>query len=206
MEQFVQNFKHCSQNPDAMAPHRIGIPADRHGWRTSVSHGGVACPRRDGCGGAVPLSRARRGTRVDELPTRLMALFTGSPSNVSRSYRVRPASRAPHDPARDATTLPLIRKAVQSGLPVLGICRGFRNERRFWWHVAPAAPGPRLSRSATTPRSPRGACCPAHDVTREPGGVLHGLSDADHPRELASQPGHRQLGSAWRWRRWPPTG
>lgn len=55
-------------------------------------------------------------------------LFTGSPSNVEPHHYSGPAS-APgthHDPARDATTLPLIRKAIAAGIPLLGICRGFQ--------------------------------------------------------------------------------
>ena len=55
-------------------------------------------------------------------------LFTGSPSNVSpRHYGGHP----PRDPSlqderRDATTLPLLRKAIKAGKPVLCICRGFQ--------------------------------------------------------------------------------
>ncbi|NQD96082.1 gamma-glutamyl-gamma-aminobutyrate hydrolase family protein [Pseudomonas sp. CrR25] len=55
-------------------------------------------------------------------------LFTGSPSNVEPHHYSGPAS-APgtqHDPARDQTTLPLIRLAVEAGIPLLGICRGFQ--------------------------------------------------------------------------------
>jgi putative glutamine amidotransferase len=53
-------------------------------------------------------------------------LITGSPSNIEpRHYGNRPNPRAgPHDPMRDRTTLPLIRTAVETGVPVLGICRG----------------------------------------------------------------------------------
>src|SRR5437879_11674169 len=65
----------------------------------------------------------------EELLERLDGLlFTGSPSNVE-PHRYEGPPSAPgtlHDPARDATTLPLIRKAVAAGLPVLGICRGFQ--------------------------------------------------------------------------------
>ena len=32
----------------------------------------------------------------------------------------------PEDPARDSTTLPLIRAALDGGVPVLAICRGFQ--------------------------------------------------------------------------------
>lgn len=55
-------------------------------------------------------------------------LLTGSPSNVEPHHYQGPAS-APgthHDPARDRLTLALIRAAVDAGVPVLGICRGFQ--------------------------------------------------------------------------------
>ena len=55
-------------------------------------------------------------------------LFTGSPSNVEPQRYLGPQS-APgtwHDPERDATTLPMINGAVEAGLPILGICRGFQ--------------------------------------------------------------------------------
>lgn len=53
-------------------------------------------------------------------------LLTGSPSNVHPSHfgqDVHDPSQ-PLDPARDAWTLPLIRKALALGVPLLGICRG----------------------------------------------------------------------------------
>ena len=55
-------------------------------------------------------------------------LLTGSPSNVEpHRYAGEPASPGTlHDPERDATTLPMIRQAVEAGLPVLGVCRGFQ--------------------------------------------------------------------------------
>jgi putative glutamine amidotransferase len=52
-------------------------------------------------------------------------LFTGSPSNVEPSnYGVAGEGRAPVDPDRDATTLPLLRAALAKGVPILAICRG----------------------------------------------------------------------------------
>ena len=53
-------------------------------------------------------------------------LFTGSYSNVE-PQRYGGHASAPgtlHDPARDATTLPLMRAAIAAGVPVLAICRG----------------------------------------------------------------------------------
>ncbi len=66
---------------------------------------------------------------MDELLGRLDGiLFTGSPSNVEPHHYSGPPSEPGtlHDPARDATTLPLIRKAVEAAIPVFGICRGFQ--------------------------------------------------------------------------------
>lgn len=54
--------------------------------------------------------------------------LTGSVSNVEPRHYAGPPS-APgtlHDPRRDATTLPLIRWAVEMGVPVFAICRGFQ--------------------------------------------------------------------------------
>lgn len=54
--------------------------------------------------------------------------LTGSPSNVEPHRYGGPASAAGtlHDPERDQTTLPLIREIVDSGLPLLAVCRGFQ--------------------------------------------------------------------------------
>jgi putative glutamine amidotransferase len=67
--------------------------------------------------------------RFEELLQRLDGiLFTGSVSNVEpHHYDGTPSTPGTlHDPERDATTLPLIRRAVRAGVPVLGVCRGFQ--------------------------------------------------------------------------------
>jgi putative glutamine amidotransferase len=55
-------------------------------------------------------------------------LMTGSPSNVHPShYGTAPSPEAePYDPKRDSTSLPLIRVALDQGLPLFAICRGFQ--------------------------------------------------------------------------------
>lgn len=55
-------------------------------------------------------------------------MVTGSRSNVHPSLYGGDASErnGPYDPARDATTLPLIRKAIDYGVPLLAICRGIQ--------------------------------------------------------------------------------
>ncbi|PIP80064.1 MAG: gamma-glutamyl-gamma-aminobutyrate hydrolase [Gammaproteobacteria bacterium CG22_combo_CG10-13_8_21_14_all_40_8] len=55
-------------------------------------------------------------------------LLSGSPSNIEpQHYRGEASVKGTlHDPNRDATTLPLICAAIESGLPLLGICRGFQ--------------------------------------------------------------------------------
>ncbi len=55
-------------------------------------------------------------------------MITGSKTNVHPSLYGGDASEAngPYDPARDATTLPLIRRAIELGVPLLAICRGIQ--------------------------------------------------------------------------------
>lgn len=55
-------------------------------------------------------------------------VLTGSKSNVHPSLYGGEADEknGPYDPDRDATTLPLIRKAIERGVPLLAICRGIQ--------------------------------------------------------------------------------
>jgi putative glutamine amidotransferase len=81
--------------------------------------------------GVLPLLVPSFGDRLD-LDALLAGvdgvMVTGSKSNVHPSLYGGDAGEAngPYDPARDATTLPLIRKAVARGVPLLAICRGIQ--------------------------------------------------------------------------------
>ena len=111
-------------------------------------------------------------------------LFTGSETNVEPHRYGGPAS-APgtlHDPQRDATTLPLIPRAVAAGLPVLAICRGFQEMNVAYggtlWQRLHEVPGHLDHRDdGSLPLDEQYG--PAHDVLLDPGGVLRTMSDRD---------------------------
>ena len=72
-------------------------------------------------------------------------ILTGSRSNVCPDHYAGPAHAegTPEDPARDSTTLPLIRAAIAAGVPLLAICRGFQELNvALGGSLAPAHPGP----------------------------------------------------------------
>ncbi|WP_081759190.1 gamma-glutamyl-gamma-aminobutyrate hydrolase family protein [Thioalkalivibrio sp. HK1] len=80
---------------------------------------------------AIPLLFPCIGNRIVDSPLLEMldgVLFTGSLSNVHpRHYGPGVDSLDTlHDTHRDETALPLIRRAVEKGVPLLAICRGFQ--------------------------------------------------------------------------------
>lgn len=81
--------------------------------------------------GVFPVLVPSFGERLD-LDTLLASvdgvMMTGSKSNVHPSlYGADPTeANGPYDPDRDATTLPLVRKAIEKGVPLLAICRGIQ--------------------------------------------------------------------------------
>lgn len=81
--------------------------------------------------GAVPLLVPSLGEYIDRdaLLDRIDGLIaTGARSNVHPSLYGVPATpeSEPYDPDRDATSLPLIRAAIDKGVPLLAICRGIQ--------------------------------------------------------------------------------
>lgn len=85
---------------------------------------------RDGSDG-IPFLIPATGDTVttDEILQKVDGLFlTGSPSNVEPHHYDGETSRPGtwHDPERDATTLPLIETAMEKGVPLFAVCRGFQ--------------------------------------------------------------------------------
>ncbi len=173
-----------------MAAHPlIGIPADRrlvgqHPFHmVGEKYARAVLEAADAAPLLIPALAAE--LRFEELLERLDGLlFTGSPSNVEpHHYRGSPSEPGTlHDPARDATTLPLIRKAVEAGVPVLGICRGFQEMNVAFGgtlhqklHEVPG----HLDHRDDESQPLEVQYGPAHEVTLEPGGVLRSLAAGD---------------------------
>ncbi len=111
-------------------------------------------------------------------------LFTGNESNVEPHHYGGPAS-APgtlHDPNRDATTLPLIPRAVAAGVPVLAICRGFQEMNVAYggtlWQRVHEVPGHFDHRDDESLDLDE-QYGPAHDVLLETGGLIEAFRVAD---------------------------
>jgi len=170
----------------------IGIPADRRmvgkhpfhmvgeKYARAVMEAAQAAPL------LIPSLAEELG--FDELLDRLDGLlFTGSPSNVEpHLYQGPPSDPGTlHDPARDATTLPLIRRAVAAGVPVFGICRGFQEMNVAFGgtlhqklHEVPG----HLDHRDDESQPLEVQYGPAHEVTLDPGGVLRALAQGDRIR------------------------
>jgi putative glutamine amidotransferase len=104
-------------------------------------------------------------------------LLTGSRSNVHPSH----FGEAVHDPAlpldpeRDAWTLPVIRRAIERGLPLFAICRGFQEMNvalgGSLHQAVHGVPGYADHRDDDTlPVDEQYG--PAHEISLEPGGLL----------------------------------
>ncbi len=185
----------------------IGLPADRRmiGRHPFHAVGEKYIRALVEAAGAMPLLIPALGPELD-LPGLLERLdgllFPGSPSNIEPDH-YQGAPSAPgtlHDPARDSTTLPLIPVAVQEGLPVLGICRGFQEMNVAFGgslhqkvHEVSGMMDHRDDESLPLDEQ----YGPAHEVSLEPGGLLRELAGTDRVRvnSLHSQ-GVDRLGHA----------
>lgn len=139
-------------------------------------------------------------------------LFTGSPSNVEpHHYQPDAVSIAgPHDPARDSTTLPLIRLAVAAGIPVMGICRGFQEMNVAFGgtlHQKVHEAGPYQDHRETPDEPVEVQYGPSHELHIQAGGLLAslGLPSEIQVNSLHGQ-GVEQLGPGLRVEALAPDG
>ena len=102
-----------------IAPHMFHAVGEKYVTAVATAAGGLPF-LIPALGGGLPMATLLQS--VDGL------LFTGSPSNVEpHHYEGEPSDEETmHDPHRDATTLPLMRAAIDAGIPVFAICRGFQ--------------------------------------------------------------------------------
>src|SRR5215470_9525817 len=177
-----------------MSPRRpvIGLPADRRmiGQHPFHAVGEKYILAVTEAAGAIPflIPALGEGLSVAEILARVDGLlFTGSPSNVEPHHYAGTASDAGtlHDSARDATTLPLIPEAVRSGVPLLGICRGFQEMNvAFGGTLAQKVHEVegRFDHRDDESQPLEVQYGPAHEVILERGGLLRSLAGADRVR------------------------
>src|SRR5262245_12410975 len=183
----------------------IGIPADRrllsHHWFHVVGEKYIEAVRQ--AADAIPVLIPALGPQLD--PMVLLERFdglllTGSVSNVE-PHHYQGTQSAPgtlHDPARDATTLPLIPQAIAAGMPVLAVCRGFQEMNvafggSLWQklHEVGGFQDHRENKEASLEEQ----YGPIHEVRLTPGGLFSRLAGRDtlQVNSLHSQ-GVQQLG------------
>jgi len=162
----------------------IGIPADRRIIEPHPFHvvGEKYIEAVASGAGGLPLLVPVLEPHVP-LPDVLDAIdglfLTGSPSNVEpHRYRGEPSRPGTlHDPHRDDVTLPLITAALERGMPLFAVCRGFQEVNvalggTLHQHVH-EVPGYRVHReNHEDPIDVQYG--PAHPVHLVPGGLLHG--------------------------------
>jgi putative glutamine amidotransferase len=164
---------------------RVGIVADRRffdGMPVHQANDEYIAAIHEGAG-ALPLIIPSTGAPLDAADILSVVdglLFTGAPSNVAPShYGASPRPGTELDEIRDATTLPLLRAAIETGKPLLAICRGFQElnvalggSLHQHLHELPGRLDHREPQNV--PRDAEYA--PAHAVTLAPDGVLARLS------------------------------
>jgi putative glutamine amidotransferase len=167
----------------------IGIPADRRLLGNQFFHvvGEKYIEAVAAGAGGVPVLIPALGAGLELsalLETCDGLLLTGSASNVEPHHYGGPDS-APgtlHDPNRDATTLPLIPRAISAGLPVLAICRGFQEMNVAYggtlWQRVHEVPG-HLDHRDDESLPLEEQYGPAHEVMLEPGGALQRMAATD---------------------------
>lgn len=154
-----------------IAPHMFHAVGEKYVTAVATAAGGLPL-LVPALGGGLPLGRVLES--VDGL------LFTGSPSNVEPHHYEGPPSETGtlHDPHRDATTLPLMRAALEAAVPVFAICRGFQEMNVVFGgslhQKVQEVPG-MLDHREVGSQALEEQYGPAHEVRLAPGGMLETL-------------------------------
>ena len=162
----------CVKPIDSAAFHAVG---DKYVRAVAVSAGGfpMVIPALESL-----IDPAGLVARLDGL------MLTGSPSNVFPSlYGEAPSPEAePHDRERDATIMPLIDEALNQGLPLFAICRGFQELNVALGGSLHArvheVPG-RMDHRRPQHEDPDVQYGPKHKVTLRPGGQMARLAECE---------------------------
>ena len=112
-------------------------------------------------------------------------LLTGSPSNIEPHHYAGEPSEAGtlHDANRDAATLPLTRRALKAGVPLLAVCRGFQEVTvalgGTLHQKVHEVPGYHMHKE--NPDDPLEVqYAPSHEVNLVEGGILHKLAGVNN--------------------------
>ena len=164
----------------------IGLPADRRVLEPHPFHmvgEKYVAAIRDGANGLpVMIPSLGNSLDVDAVLSRIDGLLlTGSPSNVEPHHYGGEPSRPGtlHDPHRDETTLRMIERALETGVPLFAICRGYQELNvvlggSLHQHVE-EQPGYHDHRE--NPEDPLDVQYgPSHEVHLVEGGMLNGLA------------------------------
>jgi putative glutamine amidotransferase len=164
----------------------IGIPADRRLLGLHHFHcvGEKYIAAVAEAAGAIPVLIPSLGDGLDLEPLLNRVdgiLLTGSPSNVEPHRYAGPPSDPGtwHDPERDSTTLPMIPHAIEAGMPVFAICRGFQEMNVAFggtlWQKVHEVEG-RIDHREDKDATLEIQYGPAHSIALEPGGLLRELA------------------------------
>jgi putative glutamine amidotransferase len=170
----------------------IGIPADRRILGPHPFHcvGEKYIRAVLEAAGGVPVLIPSLGDEVDfdaVLASVDGILLTGSPSNVEpqRYAGTQSDPDTMHDPHRDATTLPLIPRVVEAGMPLFAICRGFQEMNVAYggslWQKVQEVPG-MLDHREDKQAPLEVQYAPAHEIELVRGGLLHEIARSDRVR------------------------
>lgn len=155
----------CRKVPEAFPYHSVGEK-----YVTAVTD----------AAGALPFLIPALGPRldVDDVLAQLDGvLLTGSPSNLEpHHYDGGPEPEGNRtDPERDSTVLPLIRRAVDRGVPLFGLCRGLQEINVAFGgtlHQELHRVEGRLDHRSDKSKAPEARYAPRHRVRLVPDGAL----------------------------------